>query len=60
MGGILGFQTLAVGTMSAPVMLDKKVVIRCVVYTRFTFRLVELVLFKVGGIAFFKMPFEEV
>ncbi len=52
---VLGFQTFAVGTMSASVMLGKKVIIRCVVYTRLTFRLVELVLFKVGGIAFLKM-----
>ena len=41
-------------------MLGKKVVIGCVVYTRLTFCLVELVLLKVGGIAFLKMLFKEV
>ena len=60
MGGILGFQTFAVGAVSAPVMLGKKVVIGCVVYACLAFRLVELVLPKVGGIALSKMPFEEV
>ena len=41
-------------------MLGKKVVIGCVVYACLAFRLVELVLPKVGGIVFFKVPFEEV
>ena len=60
MGCVLGFQTFAVGAVSAPVMLGKKVVIGCVVYACIAFRLVELVLPKVGGIVFFKVPFEEV
>ena len=46
--------------MSAPVMLGKKVVVRCVVYTRLAFRLVELVLFKVGGVAFLKISLEQI
>ena len=60
MGCVLGLQTFAVGAVSAPVMLGKKVVIGCVVYACLAFRLVELVLPKVGGIVFFKVPFEEV
>ena len=60
MGCVLGLQTFAVGAVSAPVMLGKKVVIGCVVYACIAFRLVELVLPKVGGIVFFKVPFEEV
>ena len=32
MGCVLGFQTLAVGAVSTPVMLGKEVVIGCVVY----------------------------
>ena len=60
MGCVLGFQTFAVGAVAAPVMLGKKVVIGCVVYACIAFRLVELVLPKVGGIVFFKVPFEEV
>lgn len=58
--GILGFQTLAVGAMSAPVMLGKKVVVGCVVYTRLAFRLVELVLFKVGCVVFLKIFLEQI
>ena len=60
MGGILGFQTFAVCAVSASVMLGKEVVIGCVVYACLAFRLVELVLPKVGGIVFFKVPFEEI
>ena len=60
MGGILGFQTFAVCAVSASVMLGKEIVIGCVVYACLAFRLVELVLPKVGGIVFFKVPFEEV
>ena len=60
MGCVLGFQTFAVGAMSASVMLGKEVVIGCVVYACLAFRLVELVLPKVGGIVFFKVPFEEI
>ena len=60
MGCVLGLQTFAVGAVSAPVMLGKKVVIGCVVYACIAFRLVELVLPKVGGIVFFKVPFEEI
>ena len=41
-------------------MFGKKVVVRCVVYTFPAFRLVELVLCKVGGIVFLKMLFKEV
>lgn len=60
MGGILGFQTLAVGAVSASVMLGKEIVIGCVVYACLAFRFVELVLLKVGGIVFLKVPFEEI
>ena len=60
MGGILGFQTFAVCAVSASVMLGKEIVIGCVVYACLAFRFVELVLLKVGGIVFLKVPFEEI
>ena len=46
--------------MSAPIMFGKKVVVGCVVCTRLAFRLVELVLFKVGCVVFLRMFLEQI
>lgn len=46
--------------MSAPIMFGKKVVVGCVVCTRLAFRLVELVLFKVGCVLFLRMFLEQI
>ena len=41
-------------------MFGKKVVVGCVVCTRLAFRLVELVLFKVGCVVFLRMFLEQI